>query len=193
MIRAQLGLYIVMFLLLALSYVLAFRGDLVVGIAVFALVFGLGALLTWMFFRNASVEGDGSGAIVKRSWTGSSRSFDGADVDSSVYALQVAEGSGPARPTLLLMDKAGSALLLLRGYYWDRASLELMIGAIGITPNFVPHRVSPKDLRAVHPRAISWPEANRVLFALILVGSILLVGTIIVVVVFVSLIGAIPR
>lgn len=168
--KSQMGIQITAILLGSFSILISTRNALT-SIVIIAFALGLGALGTWMYFRNTAIEVDDTGVVVKRSWIGSTRTFSVADIGSSLYALEVGVSWVPAAPTLLLMRPDGTALLRLRGQYWERPALEALIGALGITPIFVPQRVTPLDLKTVHPRAISWAEANPVMFAVVIGGA----------------------
>lgn len=181
--KAQMGLQIAAILLGSFSILISTRNP-VYSIVIITFALGLGSLGTWMYFRNSAIEVYDNGAIVKRSWIGSTRTFSVADIGSSLYALQVGVSWVPATHTLLLMRPDGTALLRLRGQYWERSALEAFIGALGITPIFVPQRVTPLDLKVVHPRAISWPEANPVMFAVVVGGAAIVLVILIVVVLF---------
>lgn len=182
-IRSQMPLQIAVILMAFVSIFISTRNPLY-AIALVILSFGLGALGTWMYFRNTSVEVFDNGQVIKRSWLGTSRTFSFSEIATSLYALQVGVSWAPAAPTLILMRADGTAVLRLRGQLWERSAIEALIPALGITPIVVPQRVTPKDLKVVHPRAISWYEANPVAFAAILGGSIFALAILTVVIIF---------
>ena len=182
-IKAQLPLQIVVLILAFTSLLLSTR-NFFTALGVFVFAFGIGTLATLMYFRNVAVEVHDGGVVVVRSWIGTQRTFSITEVATSLYALEVGVTWVPPAPTLILMRPDGSALLRLRGQYWLRPDIEALIGALQITPIFVPQRVTPQHLRAVHPRAISWAEANPVALGLIVGGGLILLLIITLVVVF---------
>jgi hypothetical protein len=161
-IRPSIGLFIG----LAVVIVIAFRDEILFGIAALVVAAGLSALQLWLYFRNTRVD-YGPGRIVSRNLFGRAKEVAVGDIQTALAVLSLATTAVVAVPQLLLLDAGGRVLLRLRGVTWSSDQMGELLTVVPVTPVVLSEPISPLALRERYPLAIGWWESHRVLGAVI--------------------------
>lgn len=116
------------------------------------------------------------------------RGFTVADVARVVAVDEVHYGLNGGR-VMFVEGRVRRRLFRMNSVAWDTAQLEAVITDLirrGVPLTHIPERLTPGQLAQREPGLLTWPEAHRVAFTLLLVfGTLLLVTVLLVVIVLI--------
>jgi hypothetical protein len=141
-----------------------------------------------LYFRNARVE-YGDGTYTGVSMFGARRTFTAAQAGTVVTVTSLQSvGVSRTAPQLIVVGDDGAKLLRLRGQTWDVEQFtELAVDMMqrGVSNDAIREPITPGQLRARYPRAVSWFEAHPIAWGLLLgLGIVVVIVAIAIAVVF---------
>ncbi|MBX3100331.1 MAG: hypothetical protein KF761_12225 [Salinibacterium sp.] len=103
-----------------------------------------------------------------------------ADEIGSVFVATVFEASGTTSlPQLFVRDKQGKQVVRMRGQYWSKASMDIVVATLDVPKHTRQDSVSTRELRDSYPGLLYWFERRPVIAALAFVALVGLVGLVI--------------
>ena len=134
------------------------------------------------YFRSAIWVGPDSPLISERGFFGRLSTFDKADAESILLAEVYTSDGSESRPQLVVLDANKRRLLRMRGQYWTREDMNVIVAALDVPVHNIAEPVSISELRSDFPHALYVLERHPVLIALVAVGGTALTATILILV-----------
>lgn len=160
-----------------------YLGVLVAGV-VFAVVYYR------LVLRNSRIE-LGEAGLTVTNWVGRTRTVGYAGAGTVLQAV-IRSPSRPM-PMLFVLDRSGRRALTMYGTLWPTETMVEVSNSIGLTPTTFPGPVTYRELRRLHPKAISWARAHPVAIAVIVAVTFFVVIAVVLVALFTVMIGEIVR
>lgn len=144
-------------------------------------VMGLAAIaitLAAIAYFRAAIWIDPAG-ITERGFFGLRRHVPMAAIGSIVMA-QTFDGSGPQSvPQLFVCDLDGRQVMRMRGQFWSRENMNLVIETLDVPFDPIADTLSARELRRDYPGLLYWFERHPGLAALALIGTTAAVGALV--------------
>ena len=134
------------------------------------------------YFRSAIWVGPDSSIVTERGFFARLISFDKADAESILLAEVYSSDGSESRPQLTVLGANKKRLLRMRGQYWTREDMDVIVAALDVPVRRLPETVSIGELRADFPHALYVLERHPVLIAIGAVGATALGAVILVLV-----------
>jgi hypothetical protein len=123
------------------------------------------------YFRSAIWVGSDSSLITERGFFGRLSTFDKADAESILFAEVYTSDGSESRPQLVVLGTSNRRLLRMRGQYWTRADMNVIVAVLDVPVHSLLEPVSMSELRSDFPHALYVLERHPMLIALIAVGG----------------------
>jgi hypothetical protein len=117
-----------------------------------------------------------SEGISERGFFGLQRHVPIAEIGSIVLAQTFDSLGHTAVPQLFVCDLDGRQVVRMRGQFWSRASMDIVIATLDIPVDPVADTVSTDELRHDYPGLLYWFERHRWLAAMAFTGITAVVG-----------------
>ena len=102
------------------------------------------------------------------------------DEIGSVFFAEVFDQSGERTlPQLFVCDRAGKQLVRMRGQFWSRENMDLVLATLDVPAIAHDDSVSTSELRDEYPGLLYWFERRPVVGALAFAGGVAAVGAIV--------------
>jgi len=106
------------------------------------------------------------GVVAEREFFGKRTRFETADIGAVVLTHTFSPHGADPVPQLFLLDHKGNLLVRMRGRFWTRESMRLVIAATEVAATIRAEPVSISELRREHPRMLYYFERHPVVGAL---------------------------
>jgi hypothetical protein len=134
------------------------------------------------YFRSAIWIGPDSSLITERGFFGRLSTFDKADAESILLAEVYTSDGSESRPQLVVLGANKRRLLRMRGQYWTREDMNVIVAALDVPVYSIPETVSMGELRNDYPHALYVLERRPLLVVLVAVGGTALTAAILILV-----------
>ncbi|WP_341953877.1 hypothetical protein [Salinibacterium sp. TMP30] len=134
------------------------------------------------YFRSAIWIGPDSSLVTERGFFGQLSTFDKADAASILLAEVYTSDGSESRPQLVVLGANKRRLLRMRGQYWTREDMNVIVAALDVPVHSIPETVSMGELRNDYPHALYVLERRPLLVVLVAVGGTALTAAILILV-----------
>lgn len=102
-------------------------------------------------------------SISERGFFGRKITVDRSAIGSIVLVDAFEGSSGETRPQLFVCDPADKQVLRMRGQFWSRESMDIVVATLNVPVRRLEDGVSTSDIRLDHPQLLYWFERRPVL------------------------------
>lgn len=122
------------------------------------------------------VDQDG---ITERGFFGFRRRVPVADIGSIVFAETFGATPPQTLPQLFVCDRQGRQLVRMRGQFWSRENMDVVVETLDVPYDSVAAMVSTRELRDRYPGLLFWFERHPVIAALAFAAATAVVGIVV--------------
>ncbi|CAN5130282.1 hypothetical protein BH11ACT4_BH11ACT4_21520 [soil metagenome] len=131
-------------------------------------------IATALFF-SAGIQVDSNG-LRERGYFGRVTYVPVADIGEVMLADTFTGRAEEATPQLFVCDKQGKQLVRMRGQFWSRDSMNVVIAVLGVHHTTLDEAMSHEELRDAYPGLLYWFERRPVLVGLAFTAATAIFG-----------------
>ena len=106
-----------------------------------------------------------------------------SDIGTIILAKTFSGGDADSTPQLFVCDKDGRQVIRLRGQFWSREDMEIVIATLDVPHKYIDDAMSQTELRSEYPGLLYWFERRPVIAALAFTAATAVFGALVLLVV----------